>query len=77
MVVVADMQERIRRAVAKGMGSPDEIKQRILTQWPEEELVSRADYLLFNTGSPDELRAGTKRLFIRLLRAAEEACGHP
>jgi len=77
VVVVADMQERIRRAVAKGMGSPDEIKQRILTQWAEEKLVSHADYLLFNTGSPDELRVETKRLFVRLLAVAGEVCGHP
>ncbi|MEI7694514.1 MAG: dephospho-CoA kinase [Chlorobium sp.] len=77
VVVVAEMQERIMRAVQKGMGSPEEIKRRILTQWPQEKLISRADYLLFNTGSLDDLKKETEKLFHKLLVSASAASCNP
>jgi len=75
VVVVADPQERIERAVRKGMGTPEEIRRRILTQWPQERLIAQADYVLFNKGSLDELKQETEKLFERLLGAAAKTCG--
>ncbi len=75
VAVVADPQERIDRAVRKGMGTPEEIRRRILTQWPQERLISKADYVLFNKGSLDELKKETELLFRTLLAAAAETCG--
>lgn len=74
VVVAADMQERIERAVQKGMGTPDEIRRRIETQWPQERLLAHADYVLFNKGSLDELKLETEKLFERLLGAAAKTC---
>jgi dephospho-CoA kinase len=75
VVVVADPQERIQRAVRKGMGTPEEIHRRILTQWPQERLIAQADYVLLNKGSLDELKQETELLFHTLLGAAAETCG--
>jgi dephospho-CoA kinase len=71
VVVTADREERIERAVQKGMGKRDEIMQRIASQWPQEKLIAQADYVLFNAGSLDELKKETETLYTRLLAAAE------
>ncbi len=75
VVVAADEQDRIKRAVQKGMGSYEEVKQRIATQWPQEKLIAMADYVLFNKGSLDELKKETEALYGKLLAAA--ACDKP
>lgn len=74
VVVAADMQERIERAVQKGMGTREEILQRIAAQWPQEKLIAKADYVLFNRGSMDELKKETEALYSTLLAAALSAC---
>jgi len=75
VVVVADRDERIARAVQKGMGTPEEIVRRMATQWPQEKLIAQADYLLLNKGSLAELKRETAALFQKLLVAAEAVCG--
>ncbi|MEI6638492.1 MAG: dephospho-CoA kinase [Chlorobium sp.] len=75
VVVVADNLIRMERAVRKGMGTPEEIRQRMLTQWPQERLIAKADYLLVNKGSLDELKKETERLLHTLLAAAAVVCG--
>jgi dephospho-CoA kinase len=74
VVVAADMQDRIERAVQKGMGTREEIMQRIASQWPQEKLIAKADYVLFNRGSLDELKNETESLYSRLLAAASSVC---
>lgn len=74
VVVAADVQQRIERAVLKGMGSSEEIMQRIATQWPQETLTARADYVIFNTGSLDDLKKETQLLYSKLLAAADLSC---
>ena len=70
VVVAADLEERIMRAVQKGMGTREEIMQRITTQWPQEKLIAKADYVLFNRGSLDELKKESERLYSTLLAVA-------
>lgn len=77
VVVAADMEERILRAIEKGMGTREEITQRIATQWPQEKLIARADYVLVNRGSPDELKKESETLYSKLLAAAELLCNNP
>jgi dephospho-CoA kinase len=77
VVVAADMPDRIERAVHKGMGTREEIMRRMAAQWPQETLIAKADYVLFNKGSLDELKSETASLYRILLAAAESACNHP
>ncbi len=76
VVVAADVEERIARAVQKGMGRREEIVARIAVQWPQEKLMAKADYVLFNRGTPDELKKETEALYSVLLAAAESHCRH-
>ncbi|TLU51786.1 MAG: dephospho-CoA kinase [Chlorobium sp.] len=76
VVVIADIEQRIERAVLKGIGSREEIQQRIARQWPQEKLIEKADYVLVNTGSQDALKKETESLYIKLLQAACSVCNH-
>jgi dephospho-CoA kinase len=74
VVVAADIPERIERAVQKGMGVREEIVRRMAAQWPQEKLIAKADYVLINKGSLDELKKKTEALYRSLLAAADSAC---
>ena len=76
VVVAADVEERIARAVQKGMGRREEIMQRIAAQWPQDKLMAKADYVLFNRGTPEELKKEIKALYTILLKAAQSRCPH-
>ena len=76
VVVAADVEERIARAVQKGMGRREEIVARIAAQWPLEKLMAKADYVLFNRGTPEELKKETEALYLVLLAAAESHFRH-
>ena len=76
VVVVADEQQRIARAMRKGFGSREEIMQRIAQQWPQEKLIEMADYVLLNNGSQEDLKKKTEALYNKLLEAASSACDH-
>jgi dephospho-CoA kinase len=73
VVVAADLEQRIQRAVEKGMGSREEIMRRIAMQWPQEKLVEKADYVLLNKGSSEELKKETELLFQWLLAKVSSA----
>ncbi|MBM3162542.1 MAG: dephospho-CoA kinase [Chlorobi bacterium] len=68
VVVAADMELRIQRAVDKGLGNREEVLQRIAAQWPQEKLVAKADYVVYNEGSLEELRRETEKLYAFILR---------
>ncbi len=76
VVIVADEQQRIERAVRKGIGSHEEIIQRIALQWPQKKLIEKADYVVVNNGSEEYLKKETEALYSRLLSAASLACNH-
>ena len=73
VVVAADLEERVERAVQKGMGTREEVLRRIAMQWPQEKLIAKADYVLFNKGSLDGLKKETESLYLKLLAAAASA----
>ena len=76
VVVVADEQMRIERAVQKGLGNHEEIVRRIALQWPQKKLIEKADYVVVNNGSQEELKKETEALYFRLLSAASLACNN-
>ncbi|NTV26355.1 MAG: dephospho-CoA kinase [Chlorobiaceae bacterium] len=67
VVVAADDELRIARAVARGLGSRDDVVRRMKAQWPQEKLIEKADYVIWNNGSPEELRARTEAVFRELV----------
>ena len=75
VVVTADEQTRIARAVLKGMGTAEEIARRLAAQWPQEKLTALADYVLINNVSCSELQQQSEQLYHTLLAAADAACG--
>ena len=70
VVVACDEQERVRRIVARDLVSPEHALARIRAQMPEEERRQRADYVLENSGSLDDLIRQVDALY-ELLRAEE------
>jgi dephospho-CoA kinase len=65
-VLAADEANVIRRATAR-TGLPEEqIRSRIRSQMPDEERVKRADVVIHNDGTLEDLRAKVKELWGRL-----------
>lgn len=73
VVVVAPLELRVVRAVAKGMGSEEEVRRRIAAQWSEERLVALADYVVPNDADEEALALEAERLFRQLLARADSA----
>jgi dephospho-CoA kinase len=65
-VVTAPREVRIARLVADRGLTPEEAARRIDAQNPEEEKVRRADIVLSNDGTLDDLRAQVERAWERL-----------
>jgi len=70
VVVASDPERRIQRAMKKGMGSREEIERRIGAQWPQEKLVERADYVIENNGSIEELQIRVHALYDDIVNPA-------
>lgn len=68
IVVAAGDGVRLERAVARGMGSREEVKRRMKAQWPQEQLIERAHYVIFNDGNIDELRSQVEQVYRSLER---------
>jgi dephospho-CoA kinase len=71
VVVAADRELRIDRAVSRGLGSREDVMRRMQAQWPQEKLIERADYVIWNNGSVDDLRHRSEEVFRSLLAVAE------
>ncbi len=70
VVIVSDLDKRIERAVKKGMGGREEIMRRIQAQWPQEKLVERADFVIENNGTIEELENNVRDLYRKILSLA-------
>ncbi len=71
VVVVADLDKRVDRAMKKGMGTREEIMHRIRSQWPQTKLVERADFVIENNGSLKELERAVHELYHKIMSQAE------
>jgi dephospho-CoA kinase len=67
-IVVVDVSPRVQvaRAIARGM-TEEEVRRRIAHQMPREERVRHADYVIDNSGDPEDGFAETLRVYERLL----------
>lgn len=68
-VAVVDAPEaiRIRRVTARDDVPPEAVRARMGHQLPPEELRRRADYVIDNSGSKEDLRAEVERVFRAVL----------
>lgn len=64
----------IRRLKARGFGE-GEVRSRMAAQLPLEEKCRRADYVLWNNGSVQDLQEATKRLWRRIKAERSEKYG--
>ena len=66
-MVAANNGLRLERAVSRGVLSAEEVRKRMQAQWPQERLIERADYVIFNDGTLEELRSQTEEIYRSLL----------
>ncbi len=66
LVVAADLDIRLARLHARGLSEAD-IRARMSRQFSQDELLKRADIVIWNNGSLDKLEAETKRAYQELL----------
>lgn len=62
IAVYRGAEERIRAVKERNGLSVEEIRLRIERQFPQEELKTRADFLIENSGTADELTEKVKRI---------------
>ena len=67
VVVTAQLKNRMERALARQTLSREEILKRIELQWPEEEKVNLADFVIHNDGSEEDLKKNVKSLIEKLI----------
>ena len=66
IVVTAQLKHRMERALGRQTLSREEIIKRIEYQWPEEEKVNLADFVIHNDGTEDELKHNVDSLIKKL-----------
>ncbi len=66
LVVAADLDIRMARLKARGLSEAD-IRARMSRQFSQDELLKRADLVVWNNHSLDKLEAETERAYLELL----------
>ena len=69
-VVDAPADQRIARVTARDKVTPEQVQARIDNQLPTAELRRRADYIIENTGTVDDLRAQVEVVYREVLGSA-------
>jgi dephospho-CoA kinase len=70
IVVAANDGLRLDRAVKRGLDR-EEARKRMAAQWPQEKLIERAHYVIFNDGTLEELRLQVEQIYRSLLTVVE------
>ena len=68
VVVSADKELRVKRLMERDQTSRDAAEDLINVQLPDEEKIRRADYVVWNEGSMEELVASVDVLFTNLTK---------
>lgn len=72
IVVDLDPELQVARAVARGM-DPTDARRRMERQMPRDERVAQADYVIDNSGSPQQLEVAVREVFDRLRNDLESS----
>jgi dephospho-CoA kinase len=75
LVVRVDPLLQLKRLMARDGISEKEARDRIASQMPQVEKVARADYVIDNSGSPEETEAQVRNLFRRLTHSLSPGSG--
>lgn len=67
IVTACDPEEQVRRIVARDGISELQARQRLEAQWPSEEKVKRADYVIWTTGTFEETDRQVKHVYDELV----------
>ena len=67
IVVTSHLKLRIERVMKKGTLSREEFMRRLDLQWPDEDKVHMADYVIHNNGTENDLAIESKKVFDLLL----------
>ena len=70
-VVVADDAVRIKRLMARNPLTEAEAMERFAAQLPQERKIELADFVIDNSGTPDETRAQVARIWENINAQAE------
>jgi dephospho-CoA kinase len=66
VVVDCDPEQQVERFVARGLGTAEEARRRIAAQWPRDDKLARADFVVDSSGSIEETRARAAELYEEL-----------
>jgi dephospho-CoA kinase len=72
LLVDAPIQTRVERVSARDGMTRHEAMERMRHQWPSEDLRARADMIIDNEGSEEELRQEVERVYAELLKLAAD-----
>ncbi len=71
IAVIADKAVRVKRLLERGL-SEAEAEQRIAAQLSNDDLIKRADHVIFNNGTLDDLTRDTEKIFHNIFATAIE-----
>ena len=66
IVVTTHLKIRTERVMSRGGLTRDEFLQRLELQWPDEDKVHMADFVIHNNGTIDQLEVEAKKIYNRL-----------
>ena len=67
IVITALLKVRMERALQRERLTRDEILKRIDLQWPEDEKIALADFVIHNDGTEEELRGSITDIYNQLV----------
>jgi len=67
IVVTSHLKLRIERVMKSGVLTREEFMKRVDLQWPDEDKVHMADYVIHNNSTEDDLIRESKKVFDLLL----------
>lgn len=67
ITVTAPEELRVKRVVDSGRFSEEEVRKRMALQLPEKEKADRADYVIANVGTIEELRAKVEDVYKKIM----------
>lgn len=70
ILVVSDLEERIRRVMNRDGVSREKVLERINNQWPDEKKIPLADFIIINDNL-EEVRLGVKKIHNHLLNLGQ------
>ena len=66
IVVTSHLKIRTERVMTRGGLTLDEFLQRVELQWPDEDKVHMADFVIHNNSAEEQLTAEAKKIYNRL-----------